>query len=196
MKPFVFGAIIAALSSLASCSDNNANTSEQSIRKDTIASPVNVDHRDSSDMATTQGIVSGYLNLKNALADDNGREAADAANAMKSSLQSFNETGLPAEQKKVYDDVKDDLKEHAEHIGANGSNISHQREHFEMMSQDMIDLVKSMGSNQSLYRDYCPMYNNSKGAFWLSESKEIKNPYLGKKMPGCGEVKEELKAKE
>jgi len=30
-------------------------------------------------------------------------------------------------------------------------------------------------------------------ATWLSETKEIKNPYLGKKMPTCGEVKEEMK---
>ena len=37
------------------------------------------------------------------------------------------------------------------------------------------------------------MANDKKGAFWISESKEIKNPYLGKKMPTCGEVKEEIK---
>jgi hypothetical protein len=37
------------------------------------------------------------------------------------------------------------------------------------------------------------MYNNNKGASWLSETKEIKNPYLGKKMPDCGEVKEEIR---
>ena len=37
------------------------------------------------------------------------------------------------------------------------------------------------------------MYNNKKGAFWLSETKEIKNPYLGKAMPTCGTIKEEIK---
>jgi len=30
------------------------------------------------------------------------------------------------------------------------------------------------------------------GANWLSESKEISNPYLGQSMPTCGTVKEEL----
>jgi hypothetical protein len=37
------------------------------------------------------------------------------------------------------------------------------------------------------------MYNNNKGAIWLSETKEIKNPYLGKDMDTCGSAKEELK---
>jgi hypothetical protein len=37
------------------------------------------------------------------------------------------------------------------------------------------------------------MYNNNKGADWISEKKEISNPYLGKEMPTCGTVKEELK---
>jgi hypothetical protein len=36
------------------------------------------------------------------------------------------------------------------------------------------------------------MYNDKKGAIWLSETKEIKNPYYGKKMLTCGNVKEEI----
>ena len=57
----------------------------------------------------------------------------------------------------------------------------------------MYDMVKAFGGGQLLYQDFCPMYNNQKGAAWLSETKEIKNPYLGKKMPTCGSVKEEIK---
>jgi hypothetical protein len=37
------------------------------------------------------------------------------------------------------------------------------------------------------------MYNNGKGASWLSETKEVKNPYMGKSMPTCGTLKEEIK---
>jgi hypothetical protein len=31
---------------------------------------------------------------------------------------------------------------------------------------------------------------NDKGAMWLSENKEIKNPYYGEKMMECGTVEE------
>ena len=98
-----------------------------------------------------------------------------------------------AEQKKVYDNISDDLKEHAEHIGKNGDNITHQREHFAMMSEDVYDLVKAFGGGRPIYHDHCPMYNEGKGALWLSEMKEVKNPYFGAKMPTCGSVEEIIK---
>jgi hypothetical protein len=34
---------------------------------------------------------------------------------------------------------------------------------------------------------------NKKGAYWLSESKVIRNPYFGEKMLDCGETRETLK---
>lgn len=95
----------------------------------------------------------------------------------------------------MYQDVADDLKEHAEHIAASSDKIAHQREHFETMSKDLYDLVKVAKPGQTLYKDFCPMYNNEKGGMWLSETREIKNPYLGKKMPKCGEMQEEIAKK-
>ena len=62
-----------------------------------------------------------------------------------------------------------------------------------MLSKDMYDMVKTFGAGQTLYQDFCPKYNDNKGATWLSETKEIKNPYMGKKQPTCGTMKEEIK---
>ena len=105
----------------------------------------------------------------------------------------MNKTSLTADKKKTWDNLSDDAKEMAEHIGKNADKLEHQREHFDMLSKDMYDMVKAFGGGQTLYQDFCPMYNDKKGATWLSETKEIKNPYLGKKMPTCGSVKEEIK---
>ena len=138
-------------------------------------------------------MVNQYLQMKNALANDNGKDAAIAGNAFVESMGKMEKNALTPEKKKVWDDLSDDAKEMAEHIGKNGDKLEHQREHFDMLSKDMYDMVKTFGAGQPLYNDYCPMYNNSKGASWLSETKEIKNPYLGKKMPTCGSVKEEMK---
>jgi len=102
-------------------------------------------------------------------------------------------SALSPEQKKLYEENEEDLKEHAEHIGKNAGNIKHQREHFAKMSEDVYALVKAFGGGQALYHDYCPMYNDNKGALWLSETKEISNPYLGKEMPRCGNVEEMIK---
>ena len=57
----------------------------------------------------------------------------------------------------------------------------------------MATLVKgadiSMGE---LYLEYCPMANGNTGGYWLSNEKEIRNPYFGDKMLKCGSVKETI----
>lgn len=138
-------------------------------------------------------IVNGYLQMKNALANDNASDAATAGNTMVAAFSKFDKSALQEEKKKTYEDIEADAKEHAEHISKNAGNIKHQREHFDMLSKDVYELVKTFGAGQQLYVDHCPMYNNNKGADWISEKKEISNPYFGKEMPTCGNVKEELK---
>ena len=138
-------------------------------------------------------IIDSYLRLKNALTNDNSKDAAKAGVTLEAALKNLDKSLLTPEEKKVYEDVAEDARMHAQHIRENAGNIGHQREHFDMLSKDMYDLVKAFGSSQVLYKDFCPMYNDKKGAFWLSETKEIKNPYYGKSMLTCGSVKEEIK---
>lgn len=139
-------------------------------------------------------IVSGYLLVKNAFTADKTADAAAAGKALEATFRGFNKAALTAEQKKTFEEVEEDATEHAEHIGANGGNIEHQREHFALLSKDIYDLVKALGATeQPLYQDFCPMYDKGKGAIWLSETKDIKNPYYGKKMLTCGKMKEEIK---
>ena len=139
-------------------------------------------------------VVDHYLHVKNALANDNGPEAASGAKAMVASLQKINADAFTAEQKKLYDDVAPDLKEHAEHTAGNAGNIGHQREHFITMSQDVYELVKGFGATKTLYKDHCPMANDNKGANWISETEEVNNnPYMGKRMPKCGKLEETIK---
>lgn len=138
-------------------------------------------------------IVNSYLQLKNALTNDNSKEAAKAGISLESAFKNLDKSILTPEEKKVFEDVEEDARMHSEHIGENAGNIGHQREHFDMLSKDIYDLVKAFGTTQLLYKDFCPMYNDKKGAIWLSETKEIKNPYYGKAMLTCGSVKEEIK---
>lgn len=72
--------------------------------------------------------------------------------------------------------------------------LEKKRESFEMVSNafyDMVRVIKPTGA--TIYYQYCPMAFNDKGAYWLSNADSIMNPYFGKKMLTCGEVKETLK---
>lgn len=96
---------------------------------------------------------------------------------------------VPSGKHKGYMDIADDAMENAEHIGDNAGKIAHQREHLASLSKDMNDLIAMFGTPQLLYQQHCPMYNEGKGAIWISEIKEIKNPYYGEEMLTCGSVK-------
>jgi hypothetical protein len=198
MKNIIIGMALIAITA-ASCNSGSNNSSEKNINKDSINQVNNSSAKDAGPSNNTnvsgsmQEMVSQYLQIKNALANDNGKDAASAGNAFVESMGKMDKTSLAPEKKKIWNNLSDDAKEMAEHIGKNAGDIEHQREHFDMLSKDMYDMVKAFGATQTLYNDYCPMYNNKKGGTWLSETKEINNPYLGKKMPTCGTVKEEIK---
>ena len=105
------------------------------------------------------------------------------------SFKNASTSSLNAKQKKAFNEIAEDAKEHCEHISANAGEIGHQREHFVLLSKDITDLIDMFGAPQKLYQDFCPMYDDGKGAGWISEIKEIKNPYYGSKMMTCGSVK-------
>jgi hypothetical protein len=148
---------------------------------------------DAKAAASIKEIVDHYLHIKNALATDNGSEAASSAKAMEPAIKKLDKSLLTAEQKTAYDKNEEELKEHAEHIAKNDDKIEHQRSHFSMLSEVIYDLVKTFGAGRALYHDHCPMYNENNGAMWLSEMKEVTNPYFGSKMHTCGTVEEVIK---
>ena len=193
MKALILGFLIIAALLTACGNDNTASKETIETNSDTATANTQPGDTATSQPASVDEVVNGYIQLKNALANDNGNDAASAGKQMSAAMTKLDAASFSADQKKVYDEVKADIKEHAEHISDNGGKISHQREHFDMISKDMYDLVKASKPSQTLYVAHCPMYNDNKGANWLSEVKEIKNPYLGKKMPDCGKVQEEIK---
>lgn len=161
--------------------------------KDIKAVSVVYTNVDAKAAASIKTIVDHYLHIKNALANDNASEAANGAKAMEDAISKLDKSLLTAEQKTAYDANEEEMKEHAEHIAKNGDNIKHQRSHFVQMSEVVYDLVKNFGAGRPVYHDHCPMARDNQGAMWISEVKEIKNPYFGSEMFKCGRVEEVIK---
>ena len=76
---------------------------------------------------------------------------------------------------------------------AYASTLDEQRQAFAALSKEMSTLIKTntLTSGQ-LYLEFCPMANDNEGAYWLSNEKDIKNPYFGQSMLKCGVVKETI----
>ncbi len=144
---------------------------------------------DSNDQnSDAKQVLGDYMTLKDALVADNKNGAAKAGTKLVGSLNSFDMGSYTTEQQKELKEIVADAKEHAEHIGK--SEMDHKREHFKMLSKDMIDMVAITGTDNALYQQFCPMYDG--GSSWLSINKEIKNPYYGSKMINCGRVEKEI----
>jgi hypothetical protein len=200
MKTLFLG-VITTLSVIAYSCGDNASTKQKEGSSANQAAADNAEVKvvkasftnvDAAVAAYIKKITDNYLQIKNALTNGKANEAGEAAKNMVEATKGFDKSLLTADQKKVYDQQEAGLKENAEHISQSTGDIEHQREHFASMSEGVYALVKSFGGGKTLYHDHCPMAKEGKGAMWLSETKEIKNPYFGEKMMECGSVEEEI----
>lgn len=74
------------------------------------------------------------------------------------------------------------------------SDIEQQRVAYADFSDALYSAIKMFGTTgETIYYQFCPMARKGGGAYWLSDTKEIKNPYYGEAMSTCGETKETLK---
>lgn len=118
-----------------------------------------------------------YYNIKDALVTGNSNEAATKATAFVTTLQAIDE-------KAISSDNRNALLKYAGLIAAT-KELQHQRELFADFSTNMATLLKAVKlTDKPVYQAYCPM----KKAYWLSNTKEIKNPYYGLAMLTCGKV--------
>ncbi len=202
MKKSIFGCMAVSAIFILSCNSNTtpAAGSETVASQDMkMVMPENKDEPlkvvtttftevDPGVSALMKSLVADYLVLKNALTNAEDEKAAKAAASMEKALKAFDKSLLSAEQKKVFDAASDDLKEKAGLIAKN--KLAEQRVYFSPLSTGMYELVKAFGAGKTLYHDYCPMALENTGAMWLSEMKEIRNPYYGDAMMTCGTVEE------
>lgn len=140
--------------------------------------------------ASVKTIVDAYLQVKNALVADNAADAAKAAAGITSALKGLDKSLLTADQKIVFDAAETGLKTGAAELEKQPTDLAVQRAHFFTLSQGVYELAKAFGAGRTLYHDHCPMARDNQGALWISELKDVKNPYFGADMLTCGTVEE------
>ena len=72
-------------------------------------------------------------------------------------------------------------------------DIEQQRQLFSAFTDLAGPMFEEALSGGTIYKKFCPMAFNNKGAYWYADVKEIKNPYFGEKMLNCGSVKKTIK---
>lgn len=133
-----------------------------------------------------------YFELKDALVNTDGPLASAKAKEMLTAFSAVNMEKMTAAEHSGWMNVRKDLTEEATAI-SRIKDAAKQRDYFMTLSQNIYTLVKVSPKTETIYYDHCPMYNNGKGANWLSKENTIKNPYFGAKMLGCGSIEETIR---
>ncbi|WP_452232275.1 efflux RND transporter periplasmic adaptor subunit [Lacinutrix sp. MEBiC02595] len=130
-----------------------------------------------------------YLKMKDAFIESNGNTVSDFAGTMHQKAQNFDVTGLGKMELGHFNKTLSMLKAISE-----TKEIENQREHFVILNENIVAIVMNIEDlNTTLYVQKCPMANNNNGAMWLSNEKDIRNPYYGETMMTCGSVIQEIK---
>jgi len=180
---------IAALALLAACGGTNKKAAE--IKKD---EPLAASKNSSDFNNKFTSLLNSYYGLKDALAASNDTLAASQAKALTASAGNLNLKEAKADSSiiEMADQYVGSVSAEAQALAAEPT-LEEKRKSFQMISDNMYDLVRTVHFDREIvYHQFCPMAFNDAGAFWLSSSADIKNPYFGKKMLTCGEVKDSI----
>ena len=164
--------LFATVLSLVACSgtSEDATTNGEPILKQT-------EEVEATQQKTMESVVNEYLFIKDALVASDAESAQASAVTL---LSVVDATKMPTVQQKT--------KEMAA-----VTDLDSLRARFDSLSVALYEEVKQHpDTSQTLYKQYCPMAFDNRGAFWLSDEKEIKNPYFGDEMLTCGRVEEEI----
>lgn len=134
-----------------------------------------------------KNVVAEYLLLSDALNQSSSTEAAQSAEMVLEAIDNTDMTLLEGEAHIEWMRFLSSLNNEAESI-SNSNSIEGQRDSFMSLSTKLIETVKHFEVPGVYYQQFCPMSNNGEGAYWLSDTEEIANPYYGEMMHNCGET--------
>ncbi len=133
-----------------------------------------------------------YFAMEDALGRDDLEEAKRAGSRMLRAIEETASDTFNGELLTLWEVQSKGMAEHLDGV-PKFSKLEEARKSFLAISTRIILLAEVVKPGDApLYILHCPMADNNKGADWLSRSKEIINPYYGKAMRACGEVKREI----
>ena len=138
------------------------------------------------------GVYESYLLMKDAFVASDPALASKKAAGLETALKNTNMKLLKGEDHIAWMEQMEILKDQVAVI-QKSDNIETQRKAFSIYNLTFYKTLKTFGlAEEKVYYQYCPMANNDTGAYWFSDTEEIRNPYFGNAMLSCGETRETL----
>ena len=137
-----------------------------------------------------KAVFNDYIHLKDALVKEDSKNVIKEAKKLVENLVKVDMKLLTASKAHTHWMTLEKEIKNATNSISKTSNIKEQRNHFKHVSSYITNAIEVFGINEKVYHQFCPMADNNKGAYWLSKEEKVVNPYFGKAMLTCGEVKQ------
>ncbi|BBB31795.1 Cu(I)/Ag(I) efflux system membrane protein CusB/SilB [Thermotomaculum hydrothermale] len=138
-------------------------------------------------------LVEDYLKIQKALSKDNLESAKKIARDALKNIKGIRMEALEAKPHMRWMKIQNAVKSNLEGIG-NSKTLSEARSFFKNLSEEIEKASKEFKLNsKTVYKYFCPMAFDNKGAYWLQDKEGTENPYFGSKMFKCGSEVEKLK---
>lgn len=174
-------------------SEHNHGAMDMSPTYESIAAVERVSGINSTFKAQLTKVYDAYLKMNSAFVDSDAKQVASEAKEVIKALKLVDMALLKGDAHMKWMDQLEVLNSTISAISKT-DDIEKQRQEFVQFNLAFYKSVKMFGlENVTAYYQYCPMANNDKGAYWLSETEAIRNPYFGDAMLSCGETKETIK---
>ncbi len=182
---------------------------ERAVKAKTMSMPMdmkdNTAHNNHSDMSSSQDkgsqdrndsqlnyVFDKYFALKDALIKSNPSGASASASELSDAIKKVDMSKLASNEHNVWMKVFNDITSKSQDI-SKSKDLAKQRSAFASLSDRIYKLSKVSKNATPVYYQHCPMFNNGKGANWLSKESTIKNPYYGSQMLTCGSTVDTIK---
>lgn len=142
-------------------------------------------------LAQLQPLYSAYVRAGKALAGDDLAKTKAALADMGQALAGVDMKLFAGEDHDQWMKVQSELNRLLERMGQ-AKEFPALRELYLPLSQQVLLAARRFGHSATLYLMNCPMAFNNQGGQWISDGKEVLNPYFGSAMLQCGEVTEVL----
>lgn len=137
-----------------------------------------------------------YFKIQDALTKDTPEIVKEQGKLLGQALDIVDMSQLKGEGRVAWMKDLNVLNDQASILGSS-SDIENQRKSFEVLSETLKSVIVDFGTSgkHAVIVFHCPMAFNNKGADWLQDNPDLRNPYFGSAMLTCGEKKETLVTK-
>lgn len=133
-----------------------------------------------------------YAGIAEAMFNGDTAEVRSRAGAMRKRLDGSSGDSLDEEAADAWKGHQTVLQTSLHQLETADSAVK-RAEHFSHISEAMYCVIRSFDVIEPpIYVGFCPMALGGHGAYWLTERAELRNPYMGKENPTCGEIVETI----